>query len=84
MFGIASLLLASLYVFGQRDVKRLLAYSSVVHMGILAIGVSFGAPRGEEDAMTAAVTRHVQQPGFRGIALNRSTTVTPETIISNK
>jgi hydrogenase-4 component F len=44
VFGIASLLLASLYVFGQRDIKRLLAYSSVEHMGILAIGVSFGAP----------------------------------------
>jgi hydrogenase-4 component F len=43
-FGVASLLLASLYVFGQRDVKRLLAYSSVEHMGILAVGVSFGAP----------------------------------------
>jgi hydrogenase-4 component F len=43
-FGIASLLLASLYLFRQRDVKRLLAYSSVEHMGILAIGVSFGAP----------------------------------------
>jgi hydrogenase-4 component F len=43
-FGVASLLLASLYVFGQRDVKRLLAYSSVEHMGILAIGLSFGAP----------------------------------------
>jgi hydrogenase-4 component F len=43
-FGIASLLLASLYVFGQRDIKRLLAYSSVEHMGILAIGLSFGAP----------------------------------------
>jgi len=43
-FGLASLLLASLYLFGQRDIKRLLAYSSVEHMGILAIGVSFGAP----------------------------------------
>jgi hydrogenase-4 component F len=43
-FGVASLLLAALYVFGQRDIKRLLAYSSVEHMGILAIGVSFGAP----------------------------------------
>ena len=31
-------------MFGQRDIKRLLAYSSVEHMGILAIGVSFGAP----------------------------------------
>ena len=43
-FGVASLLLAALYLFGQRDVKRLLAYSSIEHMGILAVGVSFGAP----------------------------------------
>src|ERR1700733_6803436 len=43
-FGVASLLLAALYLLDQRDVKRLLAYSSVEHMGILAIGVSFGAP----------------------------------------
>jgi len=53
-FGVASLLLAALYVFGQRDVKRLLAYSSVEHMGILAIGVSFGAP-----AALAGVMLHV-------------------------
>lgn len=43
-FGIASLLLAALYLLSQRDLKRLLAYSSVEHMGILAIGMSFGAP----------------------------------------
>ncbi len=52
--GVASLLLASLCVFGQRDVKRLLAYSSIEHMGILAIGVSFGAP-----AALAGVLLHV-------------------------
>ena len=44
IFGVASILLASLYLLEQRDLKRLLAYSSVEHMGILAIGVSFGAP----------------------------------------
>jgi hydrogenase-4 component F len=43
-FGIATLLLAALYLFNQGDLKRLLAYSSVEHMGILAIGVSFGVP----------------------------------------
>jgi len=43
-FGVASLLLAALYLLDQRDLKRLLAYSSIEHMGILAIGVSFGAP----------------------------------------
>ncbi len=54
VFGVASLLLAALYLFGQRDVKRMLAYSSVEHMGILAIGVSFGAP-----AALAGVLLHV-------------------------
>lgn len=44
VFGIASLALAALYLLDQHDIKRLLAYSSVEHMGILAIGVSFGAP----------------------------------------
>jgi hydrogenase-4 component F len=54
VFGVASLLLSMLYLFGQRDVKRLLAYSSVEHMGILALGVSFGAP-----AALAGVLLHV-------------------------
>ena len=44
VFGVASLLFAALYLLEQRDIKRLLAYSSVEHMGILAIGVSFGVP----------------------------------------
>jgi hydrogenase-4 component F len=43
-FGLVSLLLAALYLASQRDLKRLLAYSSVEHMGILAIGMSFSAP----------------------------------------
>lgn len=44
IFGVLTLLLASLYVLSQRDMKRLLAYSSMEHMGILAIGMSFAAP----------------------------------------
>ncbi|MGC2175296.1 MAG: proton-conducting transporter membrane subunit [Acidimicrobiales bacterium] len=43
VFGVATLLLAALYLLSQRDMKRLLAYSSVEHMGIMAIGMSFGA-----------------------------------------
>ena len=43
-FGVATLLLGALYLASQRDLKRLLAYSSIEHMGILAIGVSFASP----------------------------------------
>jgi hydrogenase-4 component F len=44
VFGLASLVLAALYLARQHDLKRLLAYSSVEHMGILAVGMSFSAP----------------------------------------
>ncbi|MGA8246918.1 MAG: proton-conducting transporter membrane subunit [Nocardioides sp.] len=42
LFGVASLALAALSMLEQTNLKRLLAYSSVEHMGILAIGVGFG------------------------------------------
>jgi hydrogenase-4 component F len=40
--GVTSLLFAAVFVIQQRDIKRMLAYSSVEHMGILAIGVAVG------------------------------------------
>ncbi|HEX9776692.1 MAG TPA: proton-conducting transporter membrane subunit, partial [Geopsychrobacteraceae bacterium] len=40
--GLLSLLLAAVFMVRQPDIKRLLAYSSVEHMGILAIGVGIG------------------------------------------
>lgn len=42
-FGLVSLLMASIFIVGQGQYKRLLAYSSVEHMGILAIGAGLGA-----------------------------------------
>jgi hydrogenase-4 component F len=41
-FGLLSLAVAAVFVIGQSDVKRLLAYSSVEHMGLLVIGLGLG------------------------------------------
>jgi len=41
-FGLLSIGLAAAFLLAQRDYKRLLAYSSVEHMGILALGVGLG------------------------------------------
>jgi hydrogenase-4 component F len=41
--GLFSMLVAALFLLGTRDFKRMLAYSSVEHMGILAIGAALGA-----------------------------------------
>jgi hydrogenase-4 component F len=40
--GLLSMLVAGIFMVRQPDIKRLLAYSSVEHMGILAIGVGIG------------------------------------------
>jgi hydrogenase-4 component F len=45
-FGGASVLVAGLLMVVQHDLKRLLAYSSVEHMGIIAVGIGLGGPLG--------------------------------------
>lgn len=42
VIGLFSMLVAALLVLGTRDFKRMLAYSSVEHMGILVLAASFG------------------------------------------
>lgn len=41
-FGLLSLLIAAAFIIGQADIKRLLAYSSVEHMGLLVLGLGVG------------------------------------------
>jgi hydrogenase-4 component F len=40
--GLVSLVVGAVFILGQTDYKRLLAYSSVEHMGLLALGVGLG------------------------------------------
>lgn len=42
VMGLASMAIAAVFVLRQRDIKRMLAYSSVEHMGILAIALGLG------------------------------------------
>ncbi len=42
ILGLLSMLVAAIFIVGQKDLKRMLAYSSVEHMGILALGLGFG------------------------------------------
>ena len=41
-FGLLSITFAAVFILGQGDFKRILAYSSVEHMGILALGIGIG------------------------------------------
>jgi hydrogenase-4 component F len=41
--GLLSMALAAGFILAQRDLKRLLAYSSIEHLGVMALGVGLGA-----------------------------------------
>jgi hydrogenase-4 component F len=43
-FGLASILVAVPFLWQSQPWKRLLAYSSLEHMGVIALGIGFGTP----------------------------------------
>ena len=49
--GAFSLFVAALFIVRQTGVKRLMAYSSVEHMGVIALGFGFGGPLGIAGAL---------------------------------
>jgi NADH-quinone oxidoreductase subunit N len=49
--AIASMLLGSFGAIGQRNLKRLLAYSSIGHMGFALIGLAAGTPEGVQGVL---------------------------------
>ena len=50
-FGTISLLVGALFIVRQQGIKRLMAYSSVEHMGVVALGLGFGGTLGIAGAL---------------------------------
>jgi hydrogenase-4 component F len=63
VFGAVSLVAASLFVLQQSNFKRLLAYSSIEHMGVIALGIGFGAPLAIAGALLHVIT-HASAKGL--------------------
>ncbi|MFA5260895.1 MAG: proton-conducting transporter membrane subunit [Candidatus Omnitrophota bacterium] len=42
VFGLVSIVFAAVFILGQTDYKRMLAYSSVEHMGMITLGIGLG------------------------------------------
>ena len=63
VFGAISLVAASFFVLRQGNFKRLLAYSSIEHMGIIALGIGFGAPLAVAGALLHVIT-HASAKGL--------------------
>jgi hydrogenase-4 component F len=50
-FGVLSLFIGALFIVRQQGIKRLMAYSSIEHMGVVALGFGFGGPLGIAGAL---------------------------------
>jgi len=55
ILGFASVAVASFLLYVQKDLKRKLAYSSVEHIGLIALALGFGGPLGIGAAILHAV-----------------------------
>jgi hydrogenase-4 component F len=62
IFGVASILTAAPFVLLQRNFRRLLAYSSIDHAGIIAAALGFGGGIGALAAMLHMVFHSVTKP----------------------
>jgi hydrogenase-4 component F len=51
LFGVLSIAVAVPFIWDQADYKRVLAYSSVEHMGLVALGFGIGGPWGNFGAL---------------------------------
>jgi len=61
-FGLLSVGIAVPFILLQKDYKRLLAYSSVEHMGIIAIGIGFGGVLGISGALLHMFNHAMTKP----------------------
>ena len=58
-FGIASVVVATPFILVQHDIKRLLGYHSVEHVGIVALGLGFGGTVGTYGALLHVVNHGI-------------------------
>ncbi|MBI3045026.1 MAG: hydrogenase 4 subunit F [Betaproteobacteria bacterium] len=59
VFGLISIVVATPFILAQRDLKRLLGYHSVEHVGIVALGLGFGGTVGTYGALLHVVNHGI-------------------------
>ena len=62
IFGFLSLATAAMFIVSSRDLKRMLAYSSIENMGLIAIGFGIGTPVAIAAAILQMTAHSVTKP----------------------
>ena len=59
VLGVTAIIYTSLVAFAQKDMKKLIAYSSVAHMGFVTIGVFSGTELGAQGAVFQMISHGI-------------------------
>jgi NADH-quinone oxidoreductase subunit M len=59
VLGVTAIIYTSLVAFAQKDMKKLIAYSSVAHMGFVTIGVFSGTDTGAQGAVFQMISHGI-------------------------
>jgi hydrogenase-4 component F len=62
LFGLISMGISSVFILVQVNYKRLLAYSSIEHMGIISLGIGIGGPVGVYGALLHILNHALSKP----------------------
>ena len=62
LFGLISMGVSSVFILVQVNYKRLLAYSSIEHMGIISLGIGIGGPAGIYGALLHIMNHALSKP----------------------
>ena len=76
--GLLSVLVATPFILIQWNLKRLLAYSSIEHVGIMAVGVGLGGEAGAFGALLHMTYHTLAKP--RGVLLRRHAGAAPQLV----
>lgn len=61
LFGFVSVAIAALFLLVQNDLKRMLAYSSIEHIGLISLGIGIGTPVSVFAALVHATTHSLSK-----------------------
>src|SRR5579885_2241318 len=69
VLAVASMALGNLVAIAQSDIKRMLAYSTIAHMGFLLLGVLAASPAGYAGAMFYSIVYALMSLGAFGVVI---------------
>jgi len=69
VLGVLSLALGNVVAIAQTNIKRMLAYSTIAHVGFILLGFAAGSPEGRQAALFYAIVYSIMATGAFGMVI---------------